>query len=76
MLTVRVERARAADKRIAELEASLEATFARVVFLENENQSLQNSLDLTVDENLDLAWRVAEIETETMRCARSCKAPK
>jgi DNA repair exonuclease SbcCD ATPase subunit len=63
VLAVRVERARAADQRIAELEASLEAAFARVVFLENENQSLQNSLDLTTDENLDLARRVAEIET-------------
>jgi DNA repair exonuclease SbcCD ATPase subunit len=63
VLTVRAERASAADERIAELEASLEAALARVVFLQDENQSLQNSLDLTADENLDLARRVAEIET-------------
>ena len=63
VLATRVERASAAEERIAELEASLEAALARVAFLQDENQSLQNSLDLTVDENLDLAKRVAEIET-------------
>ncbi len=63
VLAVRAERANAADERIAELEASLEAALARVVFLQDENQLLQNSLDLSVDENLDLARRVAEIET-------------
>jgi DNA repair exonuclease SbcCD ATPase subunit len=63
VLATRAERASAADERIAELEASLEAALARVAFLQNENQSLQNSLDLTVDENLDLARRVAEVET-------------
>jgi DNA repair exonuclease SbcCD ATPase subunit len=63
VLATRAERASAADERIAELEASLEAALARVAFLQDENQSLQNSLDLTVDENLDLARRVAEVET-------------
>jgi DNA repair exonuclease SbcCD ATPase subunit len=63
VLATRAERASAADERIAELEASLEAALARVAFLQDENQSLQNSLDLTVDENLDLTRRLAESET-------------
>jgi DNA repair exonuclease SbcCD ATPase subunit len=63
VLTVRAERASAADEQIAELEASLEAALARVAFLQDENQSLQNSLDLSIDENLDLAKHVAEVET-------------
>jgi len=63
VLAVRVERARVADERIADLEASLEAALERVAFLENENESLQTSLDLSAGENLDLTRRLAESET-------------
>jgi hypothetical protein len=64
VLAVRAERASAADERIAELEASLEAALARAAFLENENQSLQESFDLSAGENLDLTRRLAESETK------------
>jgi hypothetical protein len=63
VLSTRVERVRAADERIADLEASLEAALERVAFLENENESLQTSLDLSAGENLDLTRRLAESET-------------
>jgi chromosome segregation ATPase len=62
-VAVRADRAKAAEARIADLEASLEVALARVAFLENENQSLQNSLDLTVSENLFLAKQLAQSET-------------
>jgi chromosome segregation ATPase len=63
VLTARAERVKAADERIAELEASLEAAFERVAFLENENQSLEESLDASTSENLDLTSRLIEAET-------------
>ncbi len=64
-LAIRADRAKAAEARIAELEASLEAALERVAFLGNENQSLQTSLDLTAGENLELATRLAESETRS-----------
>jgi chromosome segregation ATPase len=63
VLSARTERAEAADRRIAELEASLEAAMERVVFLENENQSLEESLDASSSENFDLTNRLIEAET-------------
>lgn len=62
VLSVRAEGVKVAEERIAELEASLEAEFARAAFLENENQSLQESLDARASENLDLVRRLAESE--------------
>jgi hypothetical protein len=65
VLVARAERAQAAQQRMADLEARLEIALARTDFLENENQSLQTSLDLTVGENLDLARRLAESESRS-----------
>ena len=64
-VAIRADRAKAAEARIVELEASLEAALERVAFLGNENQSLQTSLDLTAGENLELATRLAESETRS-----------
>jgi chromosome segregation ATPase len=63
VLTTRVERANAADERIAELEASLETALERVAVLENENLSLAESLDASTSENFDLTSRLIEAET-------------
>ena len=62
-LAVRTDKAKAAEARIAELEASLEAALARVTYLGDENQALQTALDMAADENLDLGRRLAESET-------------
>ncbi len=62
-LAIRTDKAKAAEARIAELEASLEAALARVTYLGDENQSLQTALDMAADENLDLGRRLAESET-------------
>ena len=62
-LAIRTDKAKAAEARIAELEASLEAALARVTYLGDENQSLQTALDMAADENLDLGGRLAESET-------------
>jgi hypothetical protein len=61
-LVVRVDTAKAAEARIVELEASLEAALERVTYLGSENQSLQTSLDMAADENFDLGRRLAESE--------------
>ena len=50
-LAARAVRAAAADKRIGDLEADLELARERIAFLENENHSLQSSLDITAKEN-------------------------
>ena len=63
VLTVRVERAKAADARIAELEANLEAALERVAVLENENQSLAESFEASASESRDLTNRLIEAET-------------
>jgi hypothetical protein len=63
VLELRAERVKAADERIAELEASLEAAMQRVISLQNENQSLEESLEARACENLDLTNRLIEAET-------------
>ena len=63
VLTVRVERAKAADERIAELEADLEAALERVAVLENENRSLAESFEASASESRDLTNRLIEAET-------------
>jgi hypothetical protein len=47
--------AEATDRRIAELEAKLELARENLAILENQNLSLQTSLDLIADENLRLS---------------------
>ena len=62
VLAVRADTVRAGEARIAELEAALEVAITRVSFLENENQSLEISVDMASGENLNLARRLAESE--------------
>jgi chromosome segregation ATPase len=59
-LAARAAKANAADERIAELEAKFDTALERIAFQENENQSLQTSLDLTISENLRLSNRLSE----------------
>jgi DNA repair exonuclease SbcCD ATPase subunit len=53
----------AAQRRIAELEASLGATFEQLDLQENENCSLRTSLDLLTGENSRLSGCLTESET-------------
>jgi len=69
-LAARAARAAAADKRIAELEGDLGSARERLDLRENENQSLQSSLDLIVSENSRLSGRLTESEAAGNR-ARS-----
>src|SRR5579863_3017495 len=69
-LAARAARAAAADKRIGDLEADLELARERIAFLQNENHSLQSSLDITAKENSRLSDRVEVGETACYR-ARS-----
>lgn len=50
----------AADKRVAELEGELGAVREQLVLRENENRSLQTSLDQIVGENSRMTRRLAE----------------
>jgi chromosome segregation ATPase len=59
-LAARAAKAKAADERFAELEAKLDSALERIAFQDNENQSLQMSLDLTVRENLRLSNGLSE----------------
>jgi chromosome segregation ATPase len=59
-LAARAAKAKAAVERIAELEAKFETSLERIAFQDNENQSLQTSLDLTVSDNLRLSNRLSE----------------
>jgi chromosome segregation ATPase len=59
-LAARAARAKAADERIIDLEAKLDAVLARIAFQDNENRSLQTSLDLTAGENLRLSGHLSE----------------
>ena len=52
----------AAQQRIGELEASLGATYEQLDLRENENCSLQTSLDLLIGENSRLSVRLTESE--------------
>jgi chromosome segregation ATPase len=62
-LAARAEKAKAKDERIAELESKLATALERISFQDNENQSLQMSLDLTVIETLRLSSRLSESNT-------------
>jgi chromosome segregation ATPase len=53
----------AAQRRIAELEASVGATYEQLDLQENENCSLRTSLDLLTGENLRLSGRLTGSET-------------
>lgn len=59
-LAARAAKAKAADERIAELEARFDTALERIAFQDNENQSLQTSFDLTVSENFRLSNRLSE----------------
>ena len=63
-LAARAAKAKAADERIAELKAKLDTVLERIAFQDNENQSLQMSLDLTVSENLSLSNRLSESDAK------------
>jgi chromosome segregation ATPase len=63
-LAARAAKAKAAEERIAELEAKLDTALERIAFQDNENQSLQMSLDLTVSENLCLSNRLSESDAK------------
>ena len=63
-LAARAAKAKAADERIAELEAKLDTALERIAFQDNENQSLHMSLDLTVSENLCLSNRLSESDAK------------
>jgi chromosome segregation ATPase len=61
-LAARAARAAAADKRIAELEGDLGSAREQLDLRDNENHSLQSSLDLIVSENSRLSGRLTESE--------------
>jgi len=66
-LTVKAE---ATDWRIAKLEDELSSARERLVILENQNHSLQKSLDLMISESLRLSRALSESEA-TLDKARS-----
>jgi chromosome segregation ATPase len=66
-LAARFAPAATADKRIAELEGDLDLARERIVLLENENNSLQSSRDLMVDENSRLSCRLKESDAAGYR---------
>jgi crescentin len=63
------EQAAAADKRIAELETAIGSTREKLVLRDDENRSLQTSLDQMVGDNSRMSRRLAENESmiEKMR---------
>ncbi len=61
----------AVQQRIGELEANLGATYEQLDLQENENCSLQTSLDLLIAENSRLSGRLAE--SEALRVAAEKK---
>jgi hypothetical protein len=63
-LAARAARAASADKRVTELEDDLCLTHERLILEENENYSLQLSLDLTISENLRLSGQLEECERQ------------
>ena len=66
-LAARAARAASADKRVTELEDKLSLARERLVLEENENYSLQMSLDLTISENSRLSSQLAESERQVQR---------
>jgi hypothetical protein len=61
-LAARAARTATAEKRAAELEHELTLARERLALQENENQSLQMSLDLTTSENSHVSTQLAECE--------------
>ena len=59
-LAARAARVSSADKRIAELETELSAAHEALALKENENHSLQTSLDLIADDNSRLSSYLTE----------------
>jgi hypothetical protein len=66
-LAARAARTASADKRVAELEDELGLTHERLILEENENYSLQLSLDLTNNENSRLSSQLAESERQVQK---------
>ena len=66
-LAARAARTASADKRVAELEDELGLTHERLSLEENENYSLQLSLDLTISENSRLSSQLAECERQVQK---------
>jgi hypothetical protein len=66
-LAARAARAASADKQVAELQDELALARERIVLEENENHSLQISLDLTIGENLRLSNQLAELKREVQK---------
>ena len=75
-LAARAAKAKAADERIAELEAKFDTALERIAFLDNENQSLQTSLDLAVSENLRLSNRLSESDATLEKITSELKQLK
>jgi chromosome segregation ATPase len=63
-LAARAARVLTAEKRVTELEDELALARERLALQENENQSLQMSLDLTTSENSHISTRLAECERQ------------
>jgi hypothetical protein len=66
-LAARAARTASAEKRVAELEDELGLTHERLILEENENFSLQLSLDLTISENSRLSSQLAETERQVRK---------
>jgi hypothetical protein len=66
-LAARAARTASADKRVAELENELGLSRERLILEENENCSLQLSLDLTTSENSRLSSQLAENERQVRK---------
>jgi chromosome segregation ATPase len=69
-LAARAARSASADKRATELENELGLVRQQLVIEENENHSLQLSLDLTIGENSRLTSRLAEGERQLQKLAQ------
>jgi hypothetical protein len=63
-LAARAARTASADKRVAELVDELGLSHERLILEENENYSLQLSLDLTISENSRLSSQLAKSECQ------------
>jgi DNA repair exonuclease SbcCD ATPase subunit len=63
-LAARAARTATAEKRATELEDELALARERLALQENENQSLQMSLDLTTSENSHISTQLAECERQ------------
>jgi crescentin len=64
LVKMQAEQAAPADERVAELEGELGAERDELSFWDNENHSLQTSLDLLGNENSRLSQRLAECDSE------------